>query len=382
MMPSDRTLLHQLGTGSIEGYLYGGFTVALGLRSALRLVDVPRTAIKRVLDFGCGSGRVVRWFQDWIPASRISAVDINEPALEWCRHSISGVEFKRAPIEPPLPYGPNEFDFIFGVSVLTHFDEELQVQWLGELQRICRPGGYVFLSIHGPHKADRDLAGSERTAFESAGFFFRRPPHDGSLEGMPDFYQVTYHSHAYVERVWANYFDVIGIIEHGPLYYQDLVILRKKPASPSRVAAATAQAWKRDLPIAMLELPPSGVKINADEIEVSGWAFQPAGGAVALSVWLDDVCVGQCSASERRPDVAEHFHTHAAAEFSGFRCRLSLRRLKGGVHMIWLSLANDAFPLCATFFVRDPRPVRVMKRVIRSVTSRNPQPAGSRATGT
>src|SRR5207247_8946641 len=119
---------------------------------------------------------------------------------------------------------------------LTHLDEQLQSAWLAELYRISRPGAILLLTVHGEDKARRDLEGVEWERFVNHGHLYKRAiakgsveglP-DGSVKGLPDFYQVSYHSRAYVERVWAEYFQVVGFVEHGPLYYQDVVVLQQR----------------------------------------------------------------------------------------------------------------------------------------------------------
>ena len=41
----------------------------------------------RVLDFGCGWGRLVRWFLRDVPAAQLCGVDCMPLAIEWCRRT-------------------------------------------------------------------------------------------------------------------------------------------------------------------------------------------------------------------------------------------------------------------------------------------------------
>jgi len=46
------------------------------------------------------------------------------------------------------------------------------------------------------------------------------------LDGLPDFYQTTFHTREYVNRAWSRHFDVVDHIEGGLGRHQDVVLLR------------------------------------------------------------------------------------------------------------------------------------------------------------
>jgi SAM-dependent methyltransferase len=52
---------------------------------------------------------------------------------------------------PPLPYENASFDYIYSISVFTHFDKTSFVCWGEELSRVLRPGGLALLTLHGRH---------------------------------------------------------------------------------------------------------------------------------------------------------------------------------------------------------------------------------------
>src|SRR5919108_2971591 len=149
--PHDRALLQQVvGEGGTEtGYLYGGFTVAMGLRAALHSIGKNIYDFTHILDFGCSAARVLRWLQDVQPKGRLYGCDLNPAAITWCQEHISFAQFTNNGASPPLPFSGQTFDFISGISVLTHLDEGFQLEWLQELQRLTKPGGIVMLTIHG-----------------------------------------------------------------------------------------------------------------------------------------------------------------------------------------------------------------------------------------
>src|SRR5215475_1045525 len=130
--PHDKTLLQQVvgKNGDEKGFLYGGFTVSVGIRAALRTIGKRINDFDNILDFGCGTGRVLRWFQDVTPRSQLHGCDINSEAIQWCVDNIPFAKFVNSDPVPPLPFPDHAFDLIYGISVLTHLDENFQQIWL------------------------------------------------------------------------------------------------------------------------------------------------------------------------------------------------------------------------------------------------------------
>jgi ubiquinone/menaquinone biosynthesis C-methylase UbiE len=108
----------------------------------------------RVLDFGCGAGRMIRWLHNVAAQCEIWGLDINARCIKWCQQNLSP-PFKFATITttPHLPFEDKHFDFIYCSSVFTHIDD-LADAWLLELKRITAPGGRIFITVHDKHTAD------------------------------------------------------------------------------------------------------------------------------------------------------------------------------------------------------------------------------------
>ena len=79
--------------------------------------------VDRVLDFGCGCGRVL----SRMPSSgraRYFGVDLHEEALQWLRETMPEGTFSAGSAMPPVDIGAQNFDLIISVSVLTHLTQE------------------------------------------------------------------------------------------------------------------------------------------------------------------------------------------------------------------------------------------------------------------
>ena len=215
----------RVGEPRRERYLGNGAKLCSLLLSHLnkyRCID----EFQKILDWGCGCGRVTRHMLCHVSACNLYGCDIDQDAISWMNKNFPEPLFTSILPYPPTGYEENYFDLIYGISVFTHLDEELQFKWLNELRRICNPDGLVAVSVHGgvsrkrPELARKleengvaDMKGNKK-------FLFKH------LENQ-DYYRETKHSREYILREWSRYFYIIDFVENG-LGRQDLVIMRQK----------------------------------------------------------------------------------------------------------------------------------------------------------
>lgn len=60
---------------------------------------------------------------------------------------------------------------------------------------------------------------------DDSGFLYRVGE---GTDGLPDFYQMTYHSIGYIRANWQKYLDVVAVLEKRVNNHQDLVICRRR----------------------------------------------------------------------------------------------------------------------------------------------------------
>ena len=92
---------------------------------------VPLAEKDSVLDFGCGCGRVTRYWTEF--AGTVSGGDVSAKAIEWCRVNMPFARFELNRLEPPLAFADESFDLVYALSVFTHLTDELQLDWRDEL---------------------------------------------------------------------------------------------------------------------------------------------------------------------------------------------------------------------------------------------------------
>jgi hypothetical protein len=165
------------------------------------------------------------------------------------------------------------------------------------------------------------------------------------VELLPDFYQVAYHSRAYIEERWCRGFRLLLFVNHGPLYRQSLVVLQRDDAPTELARPATI-----DLPMASLDSPEVSHALSPGSgVDARGWSFGPREGTMALRLVLDGEVVGSCMASRPRFDVAQAFVGYPHAAHSGFSASLATNTWPPGVHVLWLESDTSQVPLAATY---------------------------------
>jgi SAM-dependent methyltransferase len=211
-LPPRRLMVRVAGTADPEWFLRSG-------RAAYDAIaaHVPLASLDAVLDFGCGCGRVTRYWADF-PGS-VRGSDLDRPAVEWCRGNLPFAHFEVNRLEPPLAFADGSFDLVYALSVFTHLTEPLQLAWRDELRRVLRPGGLLLVTTHGSSYRPR-LEPDERERFDRGELVVRW----GDLPGSN--LCSAYHPEPYLRRAFGDGFELIELEPEGALGNptQDLVL--------------------------------------------------------------------------------------------------------------------------------------------------------------
>lgn len=221
-VPPSRLRVEVAGTPGIEWFLESGRQQAEIVRSAAERSGAPLESLGRMLDFGCGCGRVLRHWAG-LAGPEIHGSDYNERLVGWCAANLPFVAASVNRLEPPLRYEDAQFGLVYAISVFTHLPHDLEHAWIDELSRIVAPGGLLVLTTHGDSYADR-LDPDERAIYDSGEAVVRWPSVAGSN------LCTTFHPEAYVRERLA---PELELLEHTPdggtvgSRRQDLAVFRK-----------------------------------------------------------------------------------------------------------------------------------------------------------
>lgn len=216
------------GALDLHSYLDVGRSCAKEINALLGTIGKSVGDFTSVLDFGCGSGRVLRYYRDLPASCHLFGTDIDAEAIGWCKQHLPFAEWAVNAPMPPTSYANQKFDLVYAISVFTHIDETMQDAWLTELKRITQPGAILLLTVQGEF-IYRKLSTQQQSQLAEKGFLYTLVRTGRfKLDGLPDFYQNAFHTRAYVEQHWSRYFTVLKYLERGMSGNQDVVILRNE----------------------------------------------------------------------------------------------------------------------------------------------------------
>ena len=187
------------------------------------------SAAPRVLDWGCGAGRMARYLLRFWPEAVLTGCDIDAEAVAWCERELRPGTFRATAPFPPLPFEDGSFDAVIGYSVMTHLPCPLQERWLSEIRRILVPGGVFATSVHGSFATNLTPGVLDR--LERAGILDETL--DPALDGVAPrgYYRAVFQTPAFTRERWGREFEVVDYTEGGLSALHDLVALRR-PARP------------------------------------------------------------------------------------------------------------------------------------------------------
>ena len=104
----------------------------------------------RVLDYGCGWGRLTRFFARDVAPGALHGCDPVETILDVCRQSRLPAQLTKTEFVPSsLPYD-EPFDLAFAFSVFTHISESSHHACLAALHGAIKPGGILVVTVRPP----------------------------------------------------------------------------------------------------------------------------------------------------------------------------------------------------------------------------------------
>jgi SAM-dependent methyltransferase len=197
-------------------------------------------AASRVLDFGCGWGRLTRFFARDVGVGNLCGCDPVSAILDVSRACRVPAELAQSDFVPErLPFS-GSFDLIYAFSVFTHLSERAHRACLRALHDALAPDGLLVVTVRPPEylrlsallgPALRSLGPDAAAKLGGARYLFA--PHDAQpLDAEAADGEITYGetvvTAAYIRRHWTEWFELVGfeLLLGDP--YQVVVALRRR----------------------------------------------------------------------------------------------------------------------------------------------------------
>ena len=181
-----------------------------------------------VLDFGCGPGRLTRHLLSE-PGLHVVGVDVDPACVDWCQKHLGTAQFLLGTLRAPLALETASVDCVLAIEVMQHLGEQDGLQWLAEWVRVCKPGGYLLVSIAADLALTRaHLSEAHYTTIRGYDLLelSRNPDLDGVVADT-GYYKNMLHSHATIRRVWPTLgVEVLRIVPGCIGNHHDLVVMR------------------------------------------------------------------------------------------------------------------------------------------------------------
>ncbi len=185
--------VHSMARGALAagGDLYSADLVA----EALERAGTGLGRVRRILDFGCSSGRTLRALSAAFPEVEWHGVDPNGPAVGWAAEHLPGAAYAQSQSDPPLAFADAHFDAVYAISIWSHFAAASALAWLDEMHRLIAPGGHLVFTVHGAESVAfygrRALRPAEQLdeivkALHSDGFWFAQEFGEDGDHGVAD----------------------------------------------------------------------------------------------------------------------------------------------------------------------------------------------------
>lgn len=128
------------------------FGQAGGIKRKAIEIAAP-AAGEKVLDVGCGTGRLTFGATEQAPAAELHGIDASPEMIEVARRKARGkkadIDFRIAVIED-LPFADGEFDLVLSGFMLHHLPDDVKKSGIAEVARVLKPGGrFVAVDFSG-----------------------------------------------------------------------------------------------------------------------------------------------------------------------------------------------------------------------------------------
>jgi SAM-dependent methyltransferase len=239
--PNIRALLPDMPDPSLQELWNGASGVTLAMMGAgfyrklrARFAEHGQVPLAgaRVLDFGCGWGRLTRFLARDVDPGGLYGCDPVQMILDVCRETRVPATLARSDFVPERVPFEGPFDLAFAFSVFTHLSEPAQESSLRALHAALRPGAILVVTIRPPAylRVSPLLKPTPLAPDEARYLFVAHAAQDSHPQygGGDMTYGETVITLPYIRERWAPLFDLLDVdLLLGDLH-QVMITLRRR----------------------------------------------------------------------------------------------------------------------------------------------------------
>ncbi len=216
---------------------------------------------ERVLDVGCGTGRMAVPLTSYLSDGEYEGFDLMPEAIEWCQENVTSEypnfrfqvadvynkeynpEGTRKASEYEFPYEDESFDFVILTSVFTHMLPDEVSNYLSEIERVMKTGGRAIITFFLLNRESLKLIESGMSRIDFRYDFGVYRTKEKSMPEAAVAYQETF-----IRKLCReNGLEIVEPVRYGRwcgredfLRYQDIVVIRK-PGLPRSAPPTSAR---------------------------------------------------------------------------------------------------------------------------------------------
>jgi SAM-dependent methyltransferase len=207
----------------------------------------PLRSDSMILDFGCGWGRIARFFFNDVNNDNVVGVDVDPEIIEFCKANMHYGKWSVIDPLPPSRLQKDSFDLIFAHSVFSHLEEGTAREWIKEFSNILKPGGLLVVTTWGKTFLDlcESLRGKDNKSaahinwaqafipteqakadYDQGKFLFEPGPRkDGPMS--KSHFGLALIPKKYVEREYTPYLNLIDFVDEKVKDPQAVFVMQK-----------------------------------------------------------------------------------------------------------------------------------------------------------